>query len=326
MNPHENAPPGVDNVEPAAELIPSHPRALLTVDEQTPLADVDKLLGDDDDALVLVADADRRVIGAVAGNEIRDRLCCEHEMERRRWQEMPVGSLMPIRIPTAFTNLGWVDPDAARNGDDVSSFVCGGDIYISWRKLSPELRGAFRDRLTGLPNRAGMEFHLDQDWQRAQCGEMPLAIMIVDLDRFKCINDTHGHIFADGVLREVAHALKSSVRSYDVVTRYGGDEFVTVCVGCGPGEIEIPVRRMLEGIREVTSDAALGIDVSASIGAAVCQPATSSFSAVQLLQAADECLYAAKKEQRGCAFVSDLTVANFDRQAPYRIDGLHPVA
>ena len=307
-----------------APMLVSQSRALLTVDEHTQLHDVAKLIPDGVDVLLLVADEEHRVIGAVAGSDILSRLHCDHETERRRWQQMPVGSLMPIRIPTAFTNLGWVSqppPGIEENGDSVSSFVYGGDIYISWRKLAPELQGAFRDRLTGLPNRAGMEFHLEQDWQRALCGDLSLAIMIVDLDHFKEINDSHGHLYADGVLREVACALKCSVRSYDIVTRFGGDEFVTICVGCGPAEIEIPVRRMLDGVRSVTSEAGFDVDVSASIGAAVCNPSRSSFTALQFLQAADDCLYSAKENQRGCAYVTDLTAGELTEQPPCRIDG-----
>lgn len=87
---------------------------------------------------------------------------------------------------------------------------------------------AFVDSLTGLLNRRGLEVEVARALAQAQRQDAPLAVLFIDLDRFKLINDTHGHDIGDVVLREVATLLKKIVRASDIVTRPCGDEFIVI--------------------------------------------------------------------------------------------------
>ncbi|MFQ5732114.1 MAG: diguanylate cyclase, partial [Planctomycetaceae bacterium] len=302
--------------------------ALLTVEENTNLREVARILPKDRESLVLVTDDSGVVLGVVSSNEVRSPREYGHEQERSRWQQMPIGALMPVRMPSVFRSIGGTQqlPDCNWREDirGVSAFVADGEVFVNWRSLAPELREAFRDRLTGLPNRAGLELRLKQDWLRAQTGNEPLALLIIDLDHFKEVNDTLGHLFGDGLLQEVARAMKERVRSYDVVTRYGGDEFVAICVGCSAEEIALPVARICDALHDISFDTACDLSVSASIGAAICNPGVNCHSESDLLGAADECLYAAKRHMRGSTFCVDLTAAGKTKRSPQLL--LSPVA
>ena len=284
---------------------------LLTFEERTPLAEICDALPREGNSLVLVSDAGGVVLGIVDAEEIRVPCETGHEQERNRWRQMPVGALMPVRMPGVFRTIGWKDPttgcDCREGLRETSALIAGGDVFINWRSLAPELREAFRDRLTGLPNRAGMELRLKQDWQRAETAGQPLAVLIIDLDHFKNVNDTLGHLFGDGLLQEVANGLKESLRSYDVITRYGGDEFVAICVGCSSEEITLPIKRIYNALGDIAFDTACELTVSASIGAAICRPSVNCHSEFDLLGVADDCLYAAKRHERGSTFCADLS-------------------
>jgi diguanylate cyclase (GGDEF)-like protein len=150
-------------------------------------------------------------------------------------------------------------------------------------------------------NRLTYERRLQEEWSRAQRTGCSVGLIIVDLDHFKTINDRWGHSLGDQVLRHVASKLEGSLRSYDVLARYGGDEFVALCVGCRPGEIEIPIQRIFQSLR--SSPLTLQrepVPLSASVGAAVCHDCFSDSSPAELFAVADRCLYDAK-QMRGKA-------------------------
>jgi len=296
---------------------------LLTVDEQTPLCRVSDMLPSTGHSLLMVTNEERQVVGIVSSHEVGQRLRTGHEQERNRWRQMPIGALMPVRIPAVFRSIGWLPVEssdrAGQPPEEMSAFISERDVYISWRSLAPELREAFRDRLTGLPNRAGLEFRLIPDWRRALAIHQTLAILVIDLDHFKQVNDNCGHLFADGVLQEVANALKQSLRSYDAVARYGGDEFVAICVGCSPEEVALPIGRMYNAFQDISFDVGGHLSVSASVGVAVCRPGVNCDSETDLLRAADDCLYAAKQHRRGSAFAIDFTSGDSSRHSPQMI-------
>lgn len=153
-------------------------------------------------------------------------------------------------------------------------------------------RAADTDILTGLPNRASLDQHLVG---RMQSGH-DFSLLFVDIDRFKAINDQHGHAAGDTVLRAVAHELARSLRGDDYVARYGGEEFVVVASHTGDGEAWALAERMRERV------AAIGIDwqgghlpVTVSIGVA----APSEGNDIRELMArADAAMYAAKRNGR----------------------------
>jgi diguanylate cyclase (GGDEF)-like protein len=130
---------------------------------------------------------------------------------------------------------------------------------------------SLRDPLTGLPNNRYMFLHLARELARAERLESEVSLIVMDLDGFKGINDTYGHHVGDRALRDVAVALQSAIRPYDICVRYAGDEFVVVLSGCGAEEAErkrLDLQKAIDEVRfEVKPDLTLPLAISA--GAAV---------------------------------------------------------
>lgn len=159
------------------------------------------------------------------------------------------------------------------------------------------------DALTGLANRASLLPHLSQALAVAVRNEEPLCVIMADLDRFKLVNDTHGHQVGDQVLRDTAVRLRTSLRDFDLVGRYGGEEFVAVLQNT-PLEV---ARQIAERVRvrigeypfEVVTP---GLKVTISQGLALAHEGDSVDS---LIRRADEALYAAKQAGRDCVKIAD---------------------
>ena len=154
---------------------------------------------------------------------------------------------------------------------------------------------ATHDALTGLPNRTLMSDRLEQMMLQAQRYERSVAVVFVDLDNFKLINDSLGHSAGDDLLRETAVRMANSVRSTDTVVRLGGDEFVLV-IDCDRNDvraIETTVKRLREAILEPVELAGQSYHVTCSMGVAM-YPADGD-AATTLLQNADAAMYRAKE-------------------------------
>jgi diguanylate cyclase (GGDEF)-like protein len=156
---------------------------------------------------------------------------------------------------------------------------------------------AMEDQLTGLPNRrAGLEF-LEEQWARASRTGDPMLVMMLDIDHFKKVNDTYGHDGGDVVLRRTATAMRSAVRDYDKVSRYGGEEFLVVCPGADINvafDVGNRIRLAVERNR-IESDVFTG-SITISIGVSVRHAGHKSTR--DMLHDADEALYAAKDAGR----------------------------
>jgi two-component system, cell cycle response regulator len=159
---------------------------------------------------------------------------------------------------------------------------------------------AAHDHLTGVWNRGAIMDLLQRETHRiVRIGE-PLGVMMADIDHFKRINDSYGHQTGDAVLREVAQRLLQSVRNYDYVGRYGGEEFLIVLTACAPADLVATSERMRAYVSEKPVDTEVGsIPVTISIGLAT-QHAGGSEVATgeELLRAADSALYLAKANGR----------------------------
>ena len=164
---------------------------------------------------------------------------------------------------------------------------------------------ALHDVLTGLPNRALFNDRLDHGLAQARRHGWTLAVMFVDLDEFKIINDTHGHEAGDAVLRTIAQRLKENTRGDDTVSRHGGDEFLYLLTGIRD---EANIARIAEKIVQVVQlpcdisvrDGTLSVRVKASIGIAIFPK--DGTTAEQLIHSADEAMYRAKHAKSGVAF------------------------
>lgn len=157
---------------------------------------------------------------------------------------------------------------------------------------------ATHDSLTGLWNRAAILEILDKELSRHRREGASVGILMADLDHFKQINDTHGHLAGDAVLREAGRRIRSGLRAYDAGGRYGGEEFLLVLPGCGleqTAEIGERLRRRL-GEQPLAVPQGL-IAVTISLGATATGTGRGD-DAESLLQAADVALYRAKKGGR----------------------------
>lgn len=165
-------------------------------------------------------------------------------------------------------------------------------------KVMAQLRElAIRDKLTGLLNRREFDRHLQEECQRSIGFQRPLALVMIDLDRFKQINDRHGHPVGDEVLRHVAGLLAAQVRPVDCLARYGGDEFALIMVEAGR-ELATAVATQLRALLAANpcrvSAKSLTIEVNISTGVAT-SPEDAA-SPAELLAAADAALYSAKRQ------------------------------
>jgi len=162
---------------------------------------------------------------------------------------------------------------------------------------------ALHDELTSLPNRALFQDYLQKAIKNAHRMHSIFAIVLMDLDRFKEVNDTLGHNAGDLLLIEVGRRLKETVRDVDVVARLGGDEYVILL----ENQSEQAVERVVEKIRKVLEHPfKLGgelVDISASLGIA-CYPEHGN-DAVTLTRRADLAMYAAKQEHSGFAMYAE---------------------
>ena len=155
------------------------------------------------------------------------------------------------------------------------------------------------DPVTGVFNRRYFQVRLDEELQRSHRHQIPLALLMIDIDDFKRVNDSHGHLAGDIILRDVGEILRRSVRVFDVCARFGGEEFVIIM----PGSSSENALRIAERIRERIetyrpADRTLATTrVTVSVGLAV---SSSEATVSQLLERADQALYAAKRAGKNC--------------------------
>jgi diguanylate cyclase (GGDEF)-like protein len=163
---------------------------------------------------------------------------------------------------------------------------------------------ATHDALTGSFNRGEILEMLRRELERGARSKTTTGILMLDIDHFKLINDTYGHLTGDAVLREVTQRISRAVRSYDSVGRYGGEEFVIVLPGCSREQVDQGAERVRAAVDNGPVRANESqIAVTVSIGAAV--TTHGAISEKEILAAADIALYRAKEIGRNRTVVSD---------------------
>ncbi len=163
---------------------------------------------------------------------------------------------------------------------------------------------AITDGLTGLNNYRYFRERLEDEYERAIRYRLPLACMLFDIDDFKKVNDTYGHLQGDSVLKEIAARTLSCVRRNDIVARYGGEEFVVIMPQTEASGARQQARRVLSSISSSAFEGLPeGVKVTASIGVSVLNPDTMKDSE-QFLREADENLYIAKSSGKNCVVMN----------------------
>lgn len=166
------------------------------------------------------------------------------------------------------------------------------------------LHASLHDALTGLPNRVLFNDRLEHGIAQARRNGWTLAVMFMDLDKFKIINDTHGHDVGDAVLQSIARRLIENTRSDDTVSRHGGDEFLYLLMEMRQNQDAAIVAKKIIKAIQVPCDINVGqLTVSASIGISIFPK--DGTTAEALIKCADAAMYRAKQNKSGYAFASD---------------------
>ena len=173
----------------------------------------------------------------------------------------------------------------------------------NWALVEAEMKqrdAAVLDPLTGLLNRKALEMRAVELEQQAQLTGASVSLIACDLDHFKNVNDSHGHDRGDAVLRSVAYQIRKSLRSFELIYRLGGEEFLVVLPGAGLEEGMLVAERLRGTVEEVEPG---GLPVTASFG--VSASAGSEVVYERLFKAADQALYRAKAAGRNCVIAAD---------------------
>lgn len=160
-----------------------------------------------------------------------------------------------------------------------------------------------RDRLTGVLNRETILTELAREVERSNRHRLPLSVAFVDIDRFKAINDTHGHNSGDAVLRQVADLIGANVRSTDILGRYGGEEFMLVLPQTDPEAAATVTEKLRILIMETPLRIADGSTIKATISAGIAGDTGSDLRLDRLVDDADGAMYAAKSLGRNQTYV-----------------------
>jgi diguanylate cyclase (GGDEF)-like protein len=195
-----------------------------------------------------------------------------------------------------------VDPAALSAGTFLASHV-GLALQTAGRMAAVEDL-AYQDDLTGLFNTRYLDLVLGRELRRATASGEPLSLLFMDLDRFKQVNDRHGHLAGSKVLQEFGKLLQRCVRDCDVVVRYGGDEFVVVLLGtpaAGALRIAERIRSAVEAHAFLPPE---GVSLTVCVG--VASSPEHGVEGRALLALADSALFQGKRDQRNTVRVADL--------------------
>lgn len=163
-------------------------------------------------------------------------------------------------------------------------------------RLVEQLRDAAdMDMITGVHNHRYLQERLRQEVARSARSHSPLAVLMMDLDKFKPINDGHGHADGDRVLHDIGATIKGALRDADIVARYGGDEFVVLMPDTSVEQAEHVARRVLSGILKRCHQLSDGSQVSVGVSAGLAVYPADGRTSAELLQAADAAMYGAKR-------------------------------
>jgi two-component system, cell cycle response regulator len=188
------------------------------------------------------------------------------------------------------------DGDYVRVGNCLYRYLTGGNIEAEYHEEIYRL--TIQDGLTRTYNPRALAEFLDREVARSQRHKRPLSVLMFDIDKFKTIDDSHGHLCGDFVLRELAECIRGTVRKEDMFARYGGEEFAMVLVETGPAEAVAAGERIRSAVeRHHFQFETTPIKLTISVGVAT-TTGEEETTPTELLRAADEKLYQAKRGGR----------------------------
>ena len=215
-----------------------------------------------------------------------------------------VGSSFTVPIITngevqGLLALAAADPNAFNSAHAAFLYHAANQLATVLTSLARMRQLAVRDALTGLYNRKGLEEEFERIWMMGRRYHWAVGVAVIDIDQFKNLNDTHGHLRGDEILREFSRVVEKVARESDIIGRYGGDEVVVVLPQAGAADCIAFGERLLYALRHhVFCEKSLGgLQLAASIGVATSMGAHDEGSE-QLLAHADFALYTAKKQGR----------------------------
>jgi diguanylate cyclase (GGDEF)-like protein len=212
---------------------------------------------------------------------------------------------LPLMAEGKLNGILWLWGEGLRENDlpTLSIFASQVAIALQNARLMAEVhRLAITDEGTGIFNRRHFFQLAEQEFSRARRYKHPLSAIIADVDEFKAFNDHYGHIIGDLVLRQVAQALKNTLREGDILGRYGGEEFSILLPSTDAESARKVAERLCEQVAAAGVKTEHGVlAVTVSVGVAQLQPEMRALLA--LVDAADQAMYQAKELGGNCAFV-----------------------
>ncbi|MGH2945841.1 MAG: sensor domain-containing protein [Solirubrobacteraceae bacterium] len=271
-------------------------------------------------AMIVVVDAEERislinregcaVLGysedELVGRNWFEAAVPEHDRERSRacYRQLMAGGEQPALSAEGHVLtrdgderlIAWKDTVVRDAGGTVTGTLSSGEDITERRRAEQRIAHlAYHDPLTGLANRTQLEEHLGRALSRAERSGRAVALLYVDLDRFKLVNDSFGHSVGDEVLRAAGRRMERALRATDVLARHSGDEFLVLVgdiEGDAPGVAEAVAHKLVGALREPFAISGLEFQIDATVGISVFPDDADSADA--LLRHADAAMYAGK--------------------------------
>ncbi|MCP4430277.1 MAG: EAL domain-containing protein [Gammaproteobacteria bacterium] len=237
----------------------------------------------------------------VSGRIIPDP--AQHCLSERRIISPKTENVLISRNGTRYSIQGTAAPMFGLQGNCLGVVLVFKDVTDSRRKQKMIVHQATHDPLTGLVNRAEFEVRLEKSLESAQNFENTHALLYLDLDQFKIVNDTAGHVAGDELLKQISALLSSQLRGRDTLGRLGGDEFSVLLENCPLSKASRVAEILIDSIREyrfIWEEKTYQLGVSIGVVAITSE----SSDRVELMNRADQACYTAKDLGRGCAYVA----------------------